>query len=398
MIYTVYIDTALLNSKYVKDVNTSKIEFEFAGKKLISSKTEIVLSNDRYIFDDRQNTGGFFVDYNWYNVTVQVYRPDNENIWEGRLKQIKKSDKDRTVTLVVADYVQDMVDTVCVISESGITAAEAMYDILTDPDYLNIPEDRLIISSFELAIATQQNRLIDIIISVQDNHKCIAVLEELCRISNSHVYREENKIGCWTWSEYSGVLGTSIRDSDYEPGSYSDETEDDKIINEYSIVRKDGGGIAYETGQNSASIAKYGAGKVITMPEEKNEGTTPSDFNIIYTTAAGANEAGQSILQRYAYVKKLCQFSTGYHMSFVRLGDVVDLRFKPFTREPVRITSLKPDYKKNTIQYEAEYVNYPEVVSIDTTPPDCIFQLHQATGEASSAAGISRLSRYQYQA
>jgi len=371
MIYLVKIDGVSLPPEHVMSVSTSEISLNFAGDKLISSKTTIELSNHGYSYDDRQGTGGLFTAITWYNAIVTVYNNEtSELIWEGRLKKIETDDGKLTVKLTVNDYIQDLVDTVCVITELNTTVAEVIWKILTDAAYLAIPESRLIKSGFEIGISQQQNTKINITYTAQDNQKCIAVLEELCRLSNSHLFQRDNKIGYWVWSQYTGILGTPIYDSDVMPGSYSQLTDDAKICNEYSIAWNNTGTAAYAAGSDAVSKTKYGPGKLFAVPGDKVESTSSAAFKIIFVTSAGAAEIGGDIISRYKDIKKTCSFQTGYHLNYISLGDILDLRFSPFTREPVRVISFKPSRDKRQIEFTCEYVNSPQVVALDLTAPD----------------------------
>jgi hypothetical protein len=371
MIYLVKIDGVSVPLAHVKSVSTSEITLNFAGDKLISSKTTIELSNHNYSYDDRHGTGGLFEAIVWYNAIVTVYNNEtSELIWEGRLKKIEIDDSKLITKLTVNDYIQDLVDTVCVINELNLTVAEVIWQILTDANYLAIPESRLIKSGFEIGISQQQNTKINITYTTQDAQKCIAVLEELCRLSNSHLFQRDNKIGYWVWSQYTGILGTPIYDSDVLPGSYNQNSDDSKICNEYSIAWDNSSTVNYAAGSDTASKTAYGPGKLFAVPGDKVESTSSTAFKIMYVTQAGAAEIGADIIARYKDIRKNCSFQTGYHLNYISLGDVLDLRFSPFTREPVRVVSMKPSRDKLQIEFTCEHVNSPQVVALDLTAPD----------------------------
>jgi hypothetical protein len=154
------------------------------------------------------------------------------------------------------------------------------------------------------------------------------------------------------------------------PGSYNQNSDDSKICNEYSIGWNNTTVVAYAAGSNTASKTAYGSGKLFSVPGDKVESTSPSAFKILYVTSAGAAEVGANILARYKDIKKTCTFQAGYHLNFISLGDVLDLRFSPFTREPVRVVSMKPARDKQQIEFTCEFVNSPQVVALDLTAPD----------------------------
>ncbi|PKL17868.1 MAG: hypothetical protein CVV49_08810 [Spirochaetae bacterium HGW-Spirochaetae-5] len=358
MRYRAAIDGVTITSKHIMSVSTSEISLNFAGDKLISSKTTIELSNVDYSYDDRQGTGGLFEAIDWYNSIVIVYDDEtDELLWEGRLKKVEIDDGKMVTRLTVNDFIQDLVDTVCVINLLNVTPAEAVWEILTDASRLAIPESRLIKSGFEIGISQQQGTKLNVIYTTQANEKCIAVLEKLCKGSASHLFQRDNKIGFWVWTQYTGILGTPIYNSDILPGSYSQYTDDALIFNQYSIAWNNVGTVAYSTGTDSASSALYGAGKQFAIPEDSVEDTSASAFKILYVSSAGAAEIGAKILARHKDIKKICKFTTGYHLNYISLGDILDLRYSPFTREPVRVTSFKPSRDKRQIEFTCEYVN-----------------------------------------
>lgn len=374
MIHDVYIDGVALTRKHVKSVSTSEISLTFAGSKLISGVTTVVLSNHGYTYDDRPGTGGLFEADDWYNATVTIYNVETGDlVWEGRLKKIEVKDSDMTVTLTVNDYIKDMVDTVCVISMTGTTVSEAIYAILTDESRLAIPESKLIQSGFEIAKGKQQTELIDIELTAQNNKNCISVLEELCKDSNSHIFQKDYMIGYWVWEDYTGTVATSVKK--ILPGSYSHHTDDTQIKNSYNIAYNNTGTVDYATGSDATSEADYGAGKQFAMPEDAPDSTAPGDFRILYNTQAGAAAVGAQILARYKDKKRICEFTTGWEYNYISLGDVLDLRFGVYTREPVRVVSFKPDRAKRIIQFECEAVNYPEVIALDLDAPDPVLTL-----------------------
>jgi hypothetical protein len=365
-----FIDGYEIESKYILSVSNKELSFKFAGNRLISSKAKVELANGDYRFDDRQNTNGFFKDYDWYNAITVIYDKDlSEILWEGRIKKIDLSDKDKSITLEIHDYIQDMIDTNCVISRSGVTVSEAIYAILTDPDYLNIPSNRIIESDFFLASSIQSGQLIDINFEKENGQKCISVIEELVRISNSHIYIKNNKIGYWVWRKYGGETGIALQKRDLIEDSYSHSTSADEIINQYYIAYKNSASVLFTEGSNFASVDKYNAGKIFVVPPAEVKSTSSIDFKILYNTKSSADKVGQSIIERYGNLKRKCTFSIKDHVHDIQLGDQVDLRFHPYTREPGIITSLKPNREDNTVDLEVELTNYPPTVDIDIIPP-----------------------------
>lgn len=372
--YTLLINDIEIPENDILNISQSERQLKFAGENLISAKITIQLSNIYNAYDDRYETDGLFEDVDWYNWVVELYDDANDKrIWYGRLKKYIIDDSSKTTTIESNDYVQDMADTTCVISASNKTASEIIYQILTDN--LLIPEDHIVKGGFEEAKSLQANETLNITYTASDNTKCISVLSDLCSLySESYLYIHELGIAYWQWREYNGVLGTSIKDADILPGSYTQEITD-AIVNEYSVAYNNSGTVAYVTGSNIASQNKYGSGKIFASPKSKPESTAVGNFRIIFTTQAGATALGARILSRYKDLRKQCKFTIGYDFNYLQLGDILDLRFSPFIREPVQIIGIKEDINKRTISITAELVNYPKVVDLDLTPPESIEML-----------------------
>ena len=242
---------------------------------------------------------------------------------------------------------------------------EIIYYILTEN--LKIPESRIVKGGFEEAKLLQTNELLNISLSSSDNQKCISVLSDLCSVySESYLYMHESDISYWQWITYNGVLGTPIYDKDVVPGSFSQEVLDE-IYNEYTIAYNNGGTASYSVGKDKASQEKYGDGKVFASPKNKPESLSSVNFKILFASQTGAISVGEKKLLRYKEIRKQCRFTTDISLNYLQLGEVLDLRFSPFTREPVRIIGIKEDQTKRTVSFTAELVNYPKVIKLDIT-------------------------------
>jgi len=367
--YRVYINDEELHEDDIFDIKKSSYDLDFAGDKLISNKTEITLANYHYKFDTRKGSKGYFENIDWFNNPVRVVDDrDGSVFFEGRLKNVKLFDRNLTVILYVSDYLQDMTDTVCVIDELDITPADAIYKILTNPDYLNIPEEKIIKGAFDFGAILQADRRVKIGFNVEDNVQCISVIEELCRIScYSKVFLVDNRVSYWVWQPYFGAQGFPV--DEIMPGSYSEEVVHD-IINEFSIAYQSGTNVLRESGQHEASRAKYGAGKAFLMPDRNVESTLAADYKILYKTSDGAAAVGSEIINRFKDARKVCKFQISDELSFLQLGNDLELKFKPFVREPVRITGIEPNIKQALITATAEFLNYPDVYPVDRNVPE----------------------------
>lgn len=371
--YTVKVNNVDLPKEDVLSISQSERTFEFIGQNLISTKIEITLGNIDYKYDDRQGTSGYFEDIVWYNYIVEVYDNfTNLRIWLGRLKAIGVNDSDRTVILTSSDFVQDMADSICVISKENKMASEIIYSIITE--VLLIDESYIIQAGFDEALTLQDGETLDIDYNAANNISCISVIEELCRISDSYLYQQSNLIAYWQWREYNGNLGYSIKNRDLTPGSYSHiaSEENHDIFNSFSIIYDSSGTAIFATGEDEDSQDKYGTNKIFNMPNEFVDSTSSSDYKIIFTSESGALSAGNRILNHYKEIKKYVEFTIGDQFNFFILGDLIDMRFSPYVREPIIIISIEENEEERTLLIKGECANYPEDISLDLTPPDAI--------------------------
>lgn len=377
MRYTLTINSLNIPSVDILEIKLSEKTLKFMGQNLISAKIEIVLSNADYVYDDRKNTQGYFENQEWYNWTITV--DDNilqRRVWFGRLKEISLSDDKLEVKLTSLDFVQDMADTVCVIDETSKTCSEIAYAIITE--CLEISEDYIVKSGFDEASAIQTNELLNAYYTSEDNIKCISVIEELCKISDMFIYSLNNLIACWQWRPYSGSLGVPITNRDIFPLSYSHIVSESnhEIYNSYSILYKSGSNVVATTGYDYESELLYGKNKTFAVPKEIKESGLAADYKLLFTTKAGADAAGARILSHYKDIIKIASFTISYEFNdILKLGDIADMRFSPYVREPILVTSIKEDDERRTLQIQGECVNYKEGVVLDLIIPDSLLLL-----------------------
>jgi hypothetical protein len=350
--------------------NDQKITFG-AGSNLIASTLEVVLDNTNSDYDDL-TAGSLFYGTSWYNDDITIF-DDEQNIylWKGRIKNIKVSDKDKTVTVYSSNYIQDIADTNIVYSESSdMTGAEHAYNILID--CVEIPSTDIEYDGFAEATAIQDTEKVyfNIVYTADDNKSAISVVSELCRICNMELYCENNVIKLKQWQEYAGEISYEIKDRNLLSLQYEHEYDDDKIINSYNIVYKNGAGILWKSDTDAGSIVTYGERKFL-VPDQDVDSTTATDFKILLREGDGASYCGDLAITRWSEMKKYVKLSLGWELNFLKLGDQIDLSVYGMTREPVKIIEIKIDPDKGSVDIKGEFLNTPTSYYVrDEEAPD----------------------------
>jgi hypothetical protein len=340
---------------------------------LIASKLDITLDNtDPTVFDDRY-AGSLFYGADWYNDSVTIYDDVLDTyVWKGRLKKIAVNEQNRTLTVKTTNYIYDLATTPCVISStSDTTPAAHSYDMLVDPNYLNIPAEDISYGGFQEAINIQaaNSAYVNISFVKSDNKNCLAVITELCRLSHCHIWATDNKIYFWQWRAYAGELGAAVNEGSILAKKYS-HTFDDKIIyNDYSVAYDSAGAVTFATGSNAASILKFGV-KVFAVPD-KEVSSVSTEVKILYKNATGATWSGAMAIDRFRDFRKIAKFTLDKKLDYVPISDQLDLNFEPFVREPVQIIGRQYDREKRTISVVAEFLNTPyQRYARDMIPPE----------------------------
>lgn len=343
----------------------NKIEF---NRNLIASEADIVLDNTDGTYSDTSPASIFYAT-NWMDQEVSIY-DDTQEIytWAGRIKNLIVDDTSRTVVVRTANYVRELADTTCVYSRTAVTPAEAVYEILTDVIGMSIAYINN--SGFQNAINVQTggSATIDITFAAADNKNCLAVIQELCRMTQCHLYTVNNIVHFWQWEAYDGAIGTTVKSGDYLPATLKTEY-DYTILNAYTIYYNNSGTVAAATGTKSGTNGD----KVFAVPDEKIDSTTPADFKIIFKSATGAAWAGALAMTRYQYPTKSCQFTLDNTMNFLEPNNQVDLYFGDYVREPVRLTEIAYDQNAKKLSCKGIFLNLPvNVVSRDIEPPETV--------------------------
>lgn len=376
----VYINDFLIPYSDVKKIpepQTEKLQFSFQS--LIATTQSIDLNNiDKTKYDDEVK-GSLLYNIDWYNANLKCIDRDNDLvIWNGRIKNIKKNDSTETLTIESANYIKEIVDSVCELttgSTTNVTPSEIIYKLIVD--VCGIPATALNMHSFDMAkaIQTTNNGFMIINFTKEANMNCGAVINEILRITSSYLYAINNILYYSQFQLYDGDHYTLIDESTITPSSYSSEYEDKNIYNDYSIVYKSSDSlIAYavpDTTPNYILTSKklYGTSKFL-VPKDEVTSTLPSAYKILFKSLVSARYYGNLIRTASHYAKKVATFTIKNKIPDINLNTIVDVTYKHLQREPMRILEKKYNQKNNTISLKAEMVNFPyAVIDRDKTPP-----------------------------
>lgn len=350
-----------------------KITFNFNN--LIASTLDIDIINNQQYDDDVP--GALFYGNEWYNSVCTIIDDTGEYIWKGRVKNIYKNIKNKTITIKTTNYVKDIIDTVCDLqmgSAGNVTPAEIIYTLLLD--VVKIPEINLRKKTFDDAAALQRNNsgYIQISYQTQDNVKCGTVIQEILKITCSDLYVSNDIVYYKQWQPYNGELGELLKESDILNTTLTSEYNDSNIYNNYNIVYKSGSNIAYATPitikQNwNESQIKHG-NRLFIIPSSKVDSTLAVDYKILLYNSTGANWYGTLNCDRYCHLKKILKLEIDNTKNYLQLYDQIDLTALGMVREPLNIIEKTYNKKKKYISLVCEYMNKPyEYIHRNSTPP-----------------------------
>lgn len=375
----VFVDGTEINQSDIVKISSpadEKLKFEFSS--LISAKISVELNNsDRSKYDDTYE-GAFFNLLSWYNKTLRIVDTTYNMItWEGRIKNLKRDDGKKRLTIESTNYIKDIIDKDCIISAgslSNITPSEIIYSILTD--VVSIPAAAINITSFDNAKAVQAANSGYIIVNydAESSTQCSSVVNEILRITSSYLYTINNIIYYHQFSPYSGAQNLLIDESMIVAASFSDEYNSENIFNDFNVAYKSSDTVvAYATPATTptyitVSKAKFGTHS-FNVPDEDQDSTTPGDFNILLKSLTSARYYGELVRQSNHYMKKICKFNILKSVSGIYLNTFIDMDYSNLVREPMRITGRKIAEKYVTIT--AEFLNFPyDQVERDDIRPD----------------------------
>lgn len=382
-----YINDVLINSDDVIDTPATEEQITIGDQKLIASTLDLELDNINRDYDDRY-AGSLFFGVQWYHKEVQIYDTElSAFVWIGRITNMEVNEAKKTTKVYTANVIEELAQKTCICNYSGVSPAQAIRDIILN--VANIPETFVQLSGFNQAIAYQEANAmtIDVVVDEEMNKKCIDVINELHRVSLFHLYSNNNIIEGWQWTPWAGQGGQRISADNYINGSYKHKFDAKQIFNQYSIAYNNGGTVSTVTSSLPGSVATYGT-RSFVVPKDKNDSPSPSDYPVLYDNSAGATFAGNLVLSRWGYVKKIAEFTLDDYMEPVQLNTQLDLDFEPFVKEPVRVTYKKHDKKKNQIKIKAEFMNTPHMYfTRDTTRPSPV-EIARVVQDGSTSAMV----------
>jgi len=128
----VYINSTLISNNdidKISGISEEKIQFNFSS--LIASSISIDLNYNEFYDDEVENS---LLYDNWYNKSLKIINTslDNTVIWDGRIKNIKRNDAKRIITIESSNYIKDIIDAICVIN-TGIATDKTPAEIGLTP-------------------------------------------------------------------------------------------------------------------------------------------------------------------------------------------------------------------------------------------------------------------------
>lgn len=358
----VYINNNLIPKADIKKQPTYKSQWSY-GENLVSAQAEVVLGNANGQYSD-MNALSIFYGTNWYGSPVLFYDDVNDvPAFAGKVVNIVQSDNGRTVTVKASNYIQDLANASCVYTCTDKALSQAMLEIIQ----LAVPDEYINLNGFldASAIETTNSVLVNVSYDAKDNIKCLNAIQELARIGQIHLYTKNNIIHAYKWKEYDGRAGSEITTNDIFPASFSSEYAD-KVQNAYYIAYKNSTSVSYASGIKSGTSGE----KVFTVPNQKMQSSTASDYKILLSNTTGATYCGANVLNRYANPTKILSLTVSEKLDNVDIGELKALTYGDYTREPFLITSIEPDSEKHTKKIKGEFVNLPvNYVTRDIEPP-----------------------------
>ena len=285
---------------------------EFAGQKLIAATLRITLDDSSREAYNMFYTGSLFYGTSWYNDIIRIYDSvSGEYTWIGRIKKVEIKWDDGKIFIESTNYIQDLVDTTCEYDNTASpeSPAEVIYNILTD--LIGIPESSIRNAGFENAINVQtaNSVLVSVKFSKEHGKNCLAIIQELLRISSCFLFTQENIIHLWQFEVWNGELGYYIiHDDNIIADSLEIRTIDDQLFNDYKIAYKNGTYVGFVTGDDTASQTAYRVTKTFTVPDELPDSTECGDYRILLTDDEGAAWCGDLALTRCKNIQYEIEF------------------------------------------------------------------------------------------
>lgn len=350
-----------------------KLEYDF--NKLISSETTITLNNinaAKLKYDDEID-GSIFYGSSWYNKSISIEDTDTGVIvWNGRIRNVKKTDSNGRVEVTSVSYVKDIIDAECVLvtgSTTDVTPATIIYTLLST--VVGIPTSAINKTSFDTASVTQaaNNGYLIINYTQGQNIKCSDAIAEILRITSSNLYLVNNIIYYSQKSVYTGSQNTQIDESMIFPLSFSSEFDSSTIYNSFYIAYKSGTSVVYQAPTSTPTYASYSQTtygvKTFTVPNKEGGISTSStdNFKLLIKYQAGALYYGTLAVSLNHMPKKIAKIDLKKSLANkVYLNNFLDITYKHLLNEPVRVIERKLDAAKMSLSVEFLNKPYPTVV------------------------------------
>lgn len=343
------------------------------NNKILPSDIKLTLDNvDKTKYDDRY-PGSFFYATDWYGDIVELYDNDLEEfIFKGTLTNLLANDGAGELDIEASNYLVNLKDKTCIYSNnSDKTPSAIIYELLTDSDNGNIDASNIVFSGFQNAINIQDANSVyyNVNFDAENNKNVMDVINELCRITQCHVYSKKNLIYLYQWTEYNGEIGTEIAGRHLVTKTFKQFYDDSNIYNSYNVAYDNSGTVNYSEDNDATSISTYGE-RVFKIPDDDVDSTSSSAFNILCRNQTGADYVGDLALNRLKNQKKLFTLTVVDSLNTLQLGDQIDLNFDNFVREPGEIIEREYNRDKREIKFKGEFSNLPvNYYSRDTEPP-----------------------------
>jgi len=370
---SISLNSQIIPLEDVKRYPKTNEKIQLSGATLISSKMDITIDNSNpQKYDDRYE-GSLFYGVDWYNAPAVITDGD-EVIWNGRIKNITLDERSRSLTITTTNFIKDMADTPCIISsDNDITWAELILIILQLNGYMELSSADLLLSSFTSAIAYQETVQAygKINFTRNDNKNVLPVLDEICRMTQCHIYSQNNRIGLFQWTAWDGKIGYSIDENNMLAGSYKHYFVEDQIKNDASIGYDSDGVALFTSSIDPESVTKYGT-KLFNVPDRNLESTTSADYKLLFRNSTGAQWASDLAIERFSGLIKMCEFTLDDSRTYIQINDQIDLNEDSvFYNEPVRVVERVHDRDRRTVAISAEFLNIPtRYYERDETPPE----------------------------
>ncbi len=331
----------VINDEFIYDSN------------MAASTMELILDNtDPTKYDDRYTTSIFY-GLDFYGKEVLIIDIESEYVkWRGTISGLEVDAKQ--VKVKSDNAVMRLAQTVCVYSSNtDKTAVEIMYDIAVS--VAGIPEEQILLAVYNAAKTIQEANQVffNVEYTLEDNVKCLHVINELRRITQCEPISHQNTIEFRQWQPWTGEEGIDIDDSWLEVGKYKHWTDREAILNSYNIKYLDGSAIGEVSGSDASSVSKFGS-KPFLVPTS-DQGTVPAGFKILSRNATGATWCGSLALQRYKSLKKFCSISFLQDPGKTILDEIINLTTGPLNREPCLVTGYV--YQNSLHQVTAQFLN-----------------------------------------